>query len=113
MRTAELLALQEAQKRLDLCLAGAGLGIWTYNIATDEESSGRTEYDRQASGIGLSLVQKLVKLHSGTIAVSSVEGEGIDAMQSEPVNPNDERERFITVRSVRYDDRFRIPQSLL
>jgi signal transduction histidine kinase len=32
----ELLALQEAQRRLELCLAGAGLGLWTYNIATGE-----------------------------------------------------------------------------
>jgi PAS domain S-box-containing protein len=32
----KLLALQETQRRLELCLAGAGLGIWTYNSATGE-----------------------------------------------------------------------------
>jgi PAS domain S-box-containing protein len=32
----QLLALQEAERRRSLCLAGAGLGIWTFNIATDE-----------------------------------------------------------------------------
>ncbi|HEY9735479.1 MAG TPA: response regulator, partial [Trichocoleus sp.] len=32
----ELLALQEAQRRLELCSVGAGLGLWTYNIATGD-----------------------------------------------------------------------------
>lgn len=30
------LPLQEAERRRSLCLAGAGLGLWTYNPATDE-----------------------------------------------------------------------------
>ncbi len=32
----ERLTLGEEQRRLELCLTSAGLGIWTYNIATDE-----------------------------------------------------------------------------
>ena len=67
-------------EQVELAVQDTGIGIPATEIPRLFErfyqvkgAQGRTF---EGSGIGLSLVQELVKLHGGTVAVSSVEGEG-------------------------------------
>jgi PAS domain S-box-containing protein len=63
--------------------------------------SGTKSRTYEGSGIGLSLVQELVKLHQGTIAVTSVEGEGTCFTISIPTGTNHlPQDRINTPRSL-------------
>ncbi|MBD2091295.1 response regulator [Microcoleus sp. FACHB-1515] len=72
--------LQQVGDHVELAVQDTGIGIPAVEIPRLFErfhqvkgAQGRTF---EGSGIGLSLVQELVKLHGGTIEVSSVEGSG-------------------------------------
>ncbi|GAB1545008.1 hypothetical protein NUACC21_76840 [Scytonema sp. NUACC21] len=75
-----IVRLHQVGDRVELAVQDTGIGIPSKEIPRLFErfhrvkgSQGRTF---EGSGIGLSLVQELVKLHGGTVQVSSVEGEG-------------------------------------
>lgn len=64
-----------------------------------ETSRGRTH---EGTGIGLALVQELVKLHGGTIAVTSEEGRGSEFIVSIPFGENHlPREHIVSSRADR------------
>jgi signal transduction histidine kinase len=72
--------LHPVGEQVELSVEDTGIGIPASEIPRLFErfyqvkgSQGRT---LEGSGIGLSLVQELVKLHGGTVQVSSVEGQG-------------------------------------
>lgn len=72
--------LHQVGDRVELTVQDTGIGIHAAEIPRLFErfhrvpgAKGRTF---EGSGIGLSLVQELVKLHGGTVRVSSLEGEG-------------------------------------
>ncbi|RUR72691.1 hypothetical protein PCC6912_61570 [Chlorogloeopsis fritschii PCC 6912] len=72
--------LRLADNQVELTIKDTGIGISATELPhlferfyQVKEAKGRSF---EGSGIGLSLVQELVKLHGGTIQVSSVEGEG-------------------------------------
>ena len=72
--------LHQVGERVELAVQDTGIGVPATEIPRLFErfhrvkgAQGRTF---EGSGIGLSLVQELVKLHGGTLKVSSVEGEG-------------------------------------
>jgi PAS domain S-box-containing protein len=73
-------SLQSVGERIELSVCDTGIGIPTEELPHLFErfhrvkgAQGRTF---EGSGIGLSLVQELVKLHGGTVEVRSVLGEG-------------------------------------
>jgi len=73
-------SLHTAEEQLELAVRDTGVGIPAEELPKVferfhrvEVSHGRTQ---EGSGIGLALVRELVKLHGGTVKVSSVEGEG-------------------------------------
>ncbi|MEC4814008.1 MAG: ATP-binding protein [Scytonema sp. PMC 1069.18] len=73
-------SLQFQSERIEVSVCDTGIGIPTEELPHLFErfyrvrnSQGRTF---EGSGIGLSLVQELVKLHGGTVGVKSVLGEG-------------------------------------
>ncbi|NMG09386.1 histidine kinase [Brasilonema sp. UFV-L1] len=73
-------SLQSVGERIKLSVCDTGIGIPTEELPhlfkrfhRVKGAQGRTF---EGSGIGLSLVQELVKLHGGTVEVSSVLGEG-------------------------------------
>lgn len=69
-----------AGDRVELTVQDTGIGIAAAELPRLFERfyqvKGVKERSFEGSGIGLFLVQELVKLHGGTIQVSSVEGEG-------------------------------------
>lgn len=74
------LRLQQQDKTIILMVADTGIGIPEKELPNIfkrfhrvEHAQGRTH---EGSGIGLSLVQELVKLHGGTVTVKSVLGKG-------------------------------------
>ncbi len=72
--------LQWASERVDLIVRDTGVGIPDTELPHLFERFHRVKGTQgrsiEGSGIGLSLVQELVKLHQGTIDVASVEGVG-------------------------------------
>lgn len=72
--------LRRADNHIELAVEDTGVGIPAAEIPHLFERFHRVKGARgrtfEGSGIGLSLIQELVKLHSGTVQVSSVEGEG-------------------------------------
>ncbi|MFQ4141190.1 ATP-binding protein [Chlorogloeopsis sp. ULAP02] len=72
--------LRLAGNWVELTVQDTGIGIKAAELPHlfDRFYQGKQAKGRsfEGSGIGLSLVQELVKLHGGTITVSSVEGEG-------------------------------------
>jgi len=58
-----------------------GIGISSYNLPKIfdrfyQADSARTKNDNDSYGLGLSIAQKIVKVHGGQIEVESVEGKG-------------------------------------
>ncbi|HET7400564.1 MAG TPA: ATP-binding protein, partial [Usitatibacter sp.] len=74
------IALREERGHVELEVRDTGTGIPAAELPLIFERFHRVEGARsrthEGTGIGLSLVQELVKLHGGTIAVASHEGEG-------------------------------------
>jgi signal transduction histidine kinase len=72
--------LHPVGERVELAVQDTGIGIPAAEIGRLFERFHRVKGSRgrtfEGSGIGLSLVQELVKLHGGTVQVKSVEGEG-------------------------------------
>ena len=72
--------LREAQGHAELTVRDDGVGISAHELPRLFERFHRIEGQRsrthEGSGIGLALVQELVKLHKGTISVDSAEGRG-------------------------------------
>lgn len=72
--------LRERDGHVDLVVSDTGIGIPEDEHARIFERFHRVEGARgrsiEGSGIGLALVQELVKLHSGSIRVDSIVGEG-------------------------------------
>nr|WP_051470032.1 PAS domain S-box protein [Fischerella sp. PCC 9605] len=73
-------SLQSVGERIELSVCDTGIGISIEELPhlferfyRIKEAQGRTF---EGSGIGLSLVEELVKLHGGTVGVKSVLGEG-------------------------------------
>ena len=73
-------ALRWRDGAAELCVRDTGTGIAPSELPHIFERFHRVEHARgrsfEGTGIGLALVQDLVKLHGGTIRVASVEGEG-------------------------------------
>jgi signal transduction histidine kinase len=80
--------LRERAGRVELAVRDTGIGISADHIPMLFERFYRVPNVRsrthEGTGIGLSLVQELVKLHGGSIAVESVEGVGTTFMVSVP-----------------------------
>ncbi|HEY6561101.1 MAG TPA: ATP-binding protein [Polyangiaceae bacterium] len=74
------LSLHEHDDRLELCVADTGVGVRAEDVPRLFERFRRIEGTRsrthEGSGIGLALVQELVRLHGGTITAHSTFGEG-------------------------------------
>ncbi len=74
------LSLQAHVDHVELSVRDTGIGIPAHELPRIFERFHRIEGAKgrsfEGTGIGLSLVQELVKLHGGTAYVSSVEGEG-------------------------------------
>ncbi len=72
--------LEAADGHARLSVRDTGVGIPEKELPRMFERFHRIEHSRgrtyEGTGIGLALVQELVKLHAGTIAVASVAGEG-------------------------------------
>jgi len=73
-------SLRGSGDRVDLTVRDTGCGIPAHELPRMFERFHRVEGARgrsfEGTGIGLSLVRELVKLHGGTVRVSSVEGQG-------------------------------------
>src|ERR1700745_87096 len=73
-------SLRRVNGHAELAVRDTGIGIPVEEMPKLFERFHRVEGSRgrtqEGSGIGLALVRELVKLHGGTIAVDSVEGEG-------------------------------------
>jgi PAS domain S-box-containing protein len=82
-------AIQQRADRIELSVRDSGTGIPAAELPRLFERFHRIEGARgrsfEGSGIGLALVHELVKLHSGTVGVSSVEGEGTNFIISIPL----------------------------
>ena len=81
-------ALREGERNVELRVSDTGVGIPQEELPRVFERFHRIENTRsrthEGSGIGLALVQELVKLHGGTIRVESVVGEGTTFVVSIP-----------------------------
>jgi PAS domain S-box-containing protein len=81
-------ALTDAGRNVELRVSDTGVGIPQAELPRVFERFHRIENTRsrthEGSGIGLALVQELVKLHGGTIRVESVVGEGTSFVVSIP-----------------------------
>ncbi len=81
--------LEEAEGRARLTVQDTGVGIPSEELPRLFERFHRVEGTRgrsfEGSGIGLALVQELVKLHGGDIAVESTPGEGTRFTVSVPL----------------------------
>ena len=73
-------SLHKAGDQVELTVCDTGVGIPPEELPKVFERFHRVEVSHgrttEGSGIGLALVRELVKLHGGTVKVSSVEGEG-------------------------------------
>jgi PAS domain S-box-containing protein len=74
------LSLRQVQHQVELTVSDTGIGIPQAELPQlferfhqVEGARGRTQ---EGSGIGLALVQELVRLHSGQVQVESIEGKG-------------------------------------
>jgi PAS domain S-box-containing protein len=74
------LSLKTVGKHVQLQIRDTGVGIPADELPRVFERFHRVESSRarthEGTGIGLALVQELVKLHGGTVSVESVEGQG-------------------------------------
>jgi len=70
----------EKEKEVILEVRDSGVGVGEEAQArifeAFEQESGGLDRDYQGSGLGLSIVQRLVELHGGTVDVESSKGEG-------------------------------------
>ena len=64
---------------------GIGMSEETMNHVFEQFYRGDTENRYEGSGLGLSLVQKIVHLHGGSVLVESVEGSGSIFMVTLPL----------------------------
>lgn len=64
---------------------GIGMSEETMNHVFEQFYRGDTENRYEGSGLGLSLVQRIVNLHGGTVLVESVEGSGSIFMVTLPL----------------------------
>lgn len=75
-----VISLREAEDRVVLHVRDTGIGIPEKELPRMFERFHRVEGNagrtHEGTGIGLSLIHELVKMHKGAIAVSSIEGEG-------------------------------------
>jgi hypothetical protein len=82
-------SLRPSEGGVDLLVRDTGLGMPAAELPRVFERFHRVEGQRgrsqEGSGIGLALVEELVKLHSGSISVSSVLGQGTQFNVSIPV----------------------------
>jgi PAS domain S-box-containing protein len=73
-------ALRQVGERAELTVRDTGVGIPAAEMPRLFERFHRIEVSRsrthEGTGIGLALVQELVRLHGGTVAVESIEGRG-------------------------------------
>jgi PAS domain S-box-containing protein len=74
------LTLKQGQQQVELTVSDTGIGIPQAELPQlferfhrVEGAQGRTQ---EGSGIGLALVQELVRLHDGQVQVASIEGQG-------------------------------------
>lgn len=74
------ITLQQAQQQVELTVSDTGIGIPQSELPLLFERFHRVEGARgrtqEGSGIGLALVQELVRLHGGQVQVASIEGQG-------------------------------------
>jgi signal transduction histidine kinase/DNA-binding response OmpR family regulator len=74
--------LRIVDDQVELCVWDSGVGIPAHELPHLFERFHRIEGQKsrtyEGSGIGLALVQELLKLHKGTISADSVEGHGTD-----------------------------------
>lgn len=74
------ITLQQAQQQVELTVSDTGIGIPQAELPQLFERFHRVEGARgrtqEGSGIGLALVQELVRLHGGQVQVASIEGQG-------------------------------------
>jgi PAS domain S-box-containing protein len=74
------ITLQQAQQQVELTVSDTGIGIPRAELPQLFERFHRVEGARgrtqEGSGIGLALVQELVRLHGGQVQVASIEGQG-------------------------------------
>jgi signal transduction histidine kinase len=82
-------SLAQKGPRVELSVRDTGCGIPTAEIPYVFERFHRVEGTRgrtfEGTGIGLALVQELVRLHGGTIAVTSTEGVGSEFVVAIPI----------------------------
>ena len=64
---------------------GIGMSEETMNHIFEQFYRGDTENRYEGSGLGLSLVQRIVNLHKGSVLVESVQGSGSIFMITLPV----------------------------
>ena len=65
---------------------GIGMSEETMNHVFEQFYRGDTENRYEGSGLGLSLVQRIVHLHGGSVLVESVEGSGSIFMVTLPLD---------------------------
>jgi PAS domain S-box-containing protein len=83
-----LVSLRTVGRQVQLCVRDTGVGIPAHELPRLFERFHRIEGQKsrthEGSGIGLALVQELVRLHGGTISADSVVGRGTAFMVNIP-----------------------------
>jgi len=91
---------QESYARLTVAIHDQGIGISPQDQANIfspfEQADGSHSRNYEGTGLGLTLTQKLIEMHGGSIAVQSAPGEGscfvftlpVELIQKPPVLPN-------------------------